>query len=567
MLNRLFIKNIAVIESAEIEFRNGFNILTGETGAGKSIIIDSVNILKGERASKDLIRSGEQKARVDGVFTIDVDTQRFLSDEYGIEAEDGQILISREITADGKNNIRINGMPTIGSVLKEVGANLVTIHGQHDNTSLLAKKTHLALLDGAAGDDVANTLLEYKTVYDEIKKKETELDSIETDEQEKTRRLDMLSFQIDEIEGAMLEVGEDDELFERKAFLENAGKIAENTQEAYAFLYDGDQSGKSANDMLWDGINALGQVAEYDAELKKIYDELSDLGYEISDKFRNLRKYIDGLTYEPHELEEVEDRLDLIYNLKRKYGSTIELILKYLADAKVESENIIRSDERVHELKEEIEKLCKKRDDIADKLTSLRKSAGEKLSFDIETQLADLNMAKVKFTVKIEEGEYTAKGKDDVEFMICTNVGEDFKPLTKIASGGELSRIMLAIKSVLTAGENASTLVFDEIDAGVSGSAAQKIGEKLRAISLENQVICITHLPQIAALADIHFLIEKNVVNDRTLTTVKSLEGEDRVRELARTLGGATVTEVTMANARELLNQAKQGDKRNEQNR
>ncbi len=556
MLNRLFIKNIAVIEQAEIEFSNGFNILTGETGAGKSIIIDSVNMLKGERASRELIRSGESKARVDGLFTIDADTQSFLSVEFGIEAEDGQILISREITAEGKNNIRINGVPAISSVLKEVGAQLVTIHGQHDNTSLLSKKTHINLLDAAAGDGLLKILEEYKAVYNKTKQKISELESIETDEQEKTRRLDMLQFQIDEIEGANLQPGEDDELFEKKSFLENAGRIAENTQSAYGCLYEGDDAGKSANDLMWDGINALGEVADFDGQLKKLHEELTDLGYEISDKVRVLRKYIDTLTYEPYELEQVEDRLDLIYNLKRKYGSTIELILKYLNDARSESENIIRSDERAAELKAEIESLKAERNQLADEITSLRKTAGADLSKQIEAQLADLNMAKVRFDVEIREAEFNSRGRDDVEFLICTNVGEDFKPLSKIASGGELSRIMLAVKSVLTMGDSSKTLVFDEIDTGVSGGAAQKIGEKLKGISRDSQVICITHLPQIAALADSHYLIEKNVSDGRTQTTVNLLEGEDRVSELARTLGGAQVTDITLANARELLRQA-----------
>lgn len=556
MLSRLFIKNIAVIESAEIEFSGGFNILTGETGAGKSIIIDSMNILKGERASKELIRSGEQKARVDGVFTVDDETCRILSEEYGIEAEDGQILISREITADGRSNIRINGTPAIGSVLKEVGALLVTIHGQHDNTSLLAKKTHLNLLDSAAGEELSGVLARYRELYNKTRQKIAELESIETDEQEKTRRLDMLRYQIDEIEAAALQTGEDDELFEKKAFLENSGRIAESTQAAYSCLYEGDDMGKSASDLMWDGINTLGEVAEYDGELKKIHEELSDLGYEISDKLRSLRKYIDSLTYEPYELEQVEDRLDLIYNLKRKYGSTIELILKYLDDARVESDNIVRSDEHAARLRAEIEALSSERNSLAEELTALRTKFGKTLSGRIEEQLADLNMGKVRFDVRIEGCDYGSSGKDDVEFLICTNVGEDFKPLTKIASGGELSRIMLAIKNVLTMGESAKTLVFDEIDSGVSGSAAQKIGEKLRAIAADNQVICITHLPQIAALAANHYLIEKHVEGERTLTTVKLLQGEDRAAELARTLGGAQVTDITMANARELLKQA-----------
>ena len=555
MLSSLFIKNIAVIENAQIEFEKGFNILTGETGAGKSIIIDSLNILKGERVSRELIRSGEQKARVDGVFTVDAETQRYLSDEYGVEAEEGQVVISREITADGKNNIRINGIPQIASVLKEIGEVLVTIHGQHDNTSLLAKKTHLNLLDNFAGDDLFETLSDYKKIYNELKEKNALLLSLQTDEQEKTRRLDMLTFQIDEIESASLTVGEDDELIEKKAFLENAGKIAEKTQSAYFYLFEGNDMQRSANDSLWDGIGELGDVAEYDAGLKKLHEELSDLGYEISDKMRTLRKYIDSLTCEPYELEEVEDRLDLIYNLKRKYGSTIELVLKYLQDARAESESIIHSDEAAEKLSYEIEKLSAKQEELGNKLTAVRKKAGDTISKLIESELAQLNMEKVRFRVKITDGDYSSNGKDDIEFLICTNVGEDFKPLTKIASGGELSRIMLAIKSVLSASENSKVLVFDEIDTGVSGSAAQKIGEKLRAISSDNQVICITHLPQIAALAKNHYLIEKSVDNGRTKTSVTLLEGEERVKELARTLGGAKVSDITLANARELLKQ------------
>lgn len=557
MLNSLFIKNIAVIESAEIEFGAGFNILTGETGAGKSIIIDSLNILKGERASKELIRSGEQKARVDGVFTVDEATVEDLSERFGIEVDDGQILISREITADGKNNIRVNGIPVIGSVLKEACANLVSIHGQHDNTSLLSKKTHLPLLDSFAGESLRKALAEYRAVYEEEKEKRAELESIETDEQEKARRLDMLTFQIDEIQSASLTVGEDDELFERKAFLENAGKIAENVQRAYSCLYDGDDMQTAANDLLWDGIGSLGEVAEYDATLKKLHEELSDLGYEISDKMHTLRRYIDGISFEPRELEDVDDRLDLIHNLKRKYGSTIELILKYLQDATEECESISRSDEIEAELRAQVQRLEEEKASLAQKLTSLRASAAASLSEKIEKQLADLNMAKVRFDVKIEDGTFTSNGKDNVEFLICTNVGEDFKPLTKIASGGELSRIMLAIKSVLTSGNASATMVFDEIDTGVSGSAAQKIGEKLRSISRGGQVICITHLPQIASLADNHYLIEKNVENGRTKTEVRLLEGEERVEEIARTLGGATITPAALANARELLNQNK----------
>ncbi|MBE7013031.1 MAG: DNA repair protein RecN [Ruminococcaceae bacterium] len=556
LLSKIFIKNVAVIESAEIEFGQGFNILTGETGAGKSIIIDSFNLLKGQRADKDIIRTGESKARVDGVFTVDAETELALSDDYGIEPCDGEIVISREISSDGKNTARVNGLPVTSGVLKEIGEYLITIHGQHDNTSLLSKKTHLQLLDTAAGEDLAGTLAEYRAVHSEIIDKQAQLESVKSDEQEKIRRLDMLKFQIDEIEAASLENGEDEELSHKRAMLENAERIAESTQNAYSLLFEGDDRQKSANDLLWEGLGKIGEVAEYDGELQRVHEELTDLVYEVSDKIRSLRKYIDTLTYEPYELEQVEDRLDLIYNLKRKYGTTIELIKEYLADARAEADSIIRSDEIAAELDAELNALKKQREDLADKLTTLRTEFGDKLSARIEEQLADLDMAKVKFKVKIEECEYNSNGKDDVEFLICTNVGEEFKPLTKIASGGELSRIMLGMRNVLNDGDGRRTLVFDEIDAGVSGHAAQRIGEKLRAISSGSQVICITHLPQIAALATDHYLIEKNVQEGRTLTRVEHLDYESRVYELARTLGGATVTDITLANARELLKQA-----------
>lgn len=556
MLNKLFIKNMAVIESAEIEFSKGFNILTGETGAGKSIVIDSLNILKGERVGKDVIRSGETKARVDGVFTIDRKTAEALEDEFGIETEDGELIISREINAEGKGNVRINGLPTTVAVLKEVGQSLINIHGQHDNTSLLHKKTHISLLDSVAGEELGKAYDSYINVHRLFRQKSEELAGVSTDEQEKSYRLEMLNFRIDEIENANLFAGEDEELAERRKFLENAVKIAERTGEAYSALYEGDDVQKPVNDLLWESLNKLEDVLEYDERIKKLHTEITDIAYELSDKIHSLKKYIDTLSCDPVELEQVEDRLDLIYNLKKKYGATTELVLKYLADAKKEADGIVRSDELAAELAAETERLSKERCELARVLTSLRVEAGKKLSEEVEQQLKDLDMPKTRFSVKTEPAEFSGSGADDIEFLICTNVGEEFKPLTKIASGGELSRIMLAIKSVLTGGDVSKTLVFDEIDSGVSGKAAQKIGEKLRAVSCGSQIICVTHLPQIAALADAHYLIEKSVCDGRTVTSVKHLSREERVYELARTLGGATVTDITLANAGELLNQA-----------
>lgn len=556
MLSKIFIKNVAVIESAEIEFGSAFNILTGETGAGKSIIIDSFNLLKGQRADKDIIRTGEQKARVDGVFTIDSATEKILSEDYGIEVCDGEVIVTREISADGKNTVRINGLPSTGSVLKEVGEYLINIHGQHDSTTLLSKKNHLRLLDTASGSELGDILDEYRKVHNLINEKEALLASVKSDEQEKIRRLDMLNFQIDEIEAADLHIGEDEELTNRKITLENAERIAGSARSAYAVLYDGDDRQRSANDLLWDGLNAIGEVAEYDADLSSIHGELTDLVYELSDKIRNLRKYIDTLTYEPYELAQVEDRLDLIYNLKRKYGATIEAVISYLDEAKTEADSIIRADEIASELETELTHLKREREELADRITSVRVKQGKVLSGQIEKELADLDMARVKFAVRVEQTDYTAKGRDDVEFLICTNVGEEFKPLAKIASGGELSRIMLAAQTVLNADGGVRTLVFDEIDSGVSGHAAQKIGEKLKAISADNQVICITHLPQIAAMADDHYLIEKTVAEGRTVTNVEHLSHDKRIYELARTLGGQKVTDITLANAEELLRQA-----------
>ena len=551
MLRQLTINNIAVIENAQIEFLSGFNVLTGETGAGKSIIIDSLNMLKGERASKAIIRSGETKAKVSGIVDVTDEVSDIIKEETGIDAPDGEIMISREITLDGKNNIRINGEMVTLAVLKKLGDIIINIHGQHDNTSLLSKKVHVKFLDRFGFGEIQPMLDEYKRIHQEYMDIQEKLNSLSDSEQDKARRVDMLKFQIDEISSCDLHVGEEEELSERKNVLENSQLISESVQEAYSSIYDNDY-GQSAYDTLWNGINRIEKAASIDSSLEKIHSSLSDAGYMIEDSLRELKRYIDNLSYDQSEMDEIEERLDVIYGLKRKYGNSIEEILSYYEKINLELDTIENSNELIEKLKIQLEKLEKERINAAALLTDARRKWGEKLSKLIMAELSDLDMSKVKFSVSITPCDFRENGADDIEFLICTNVGEDFKPLTKIASGGELSRV------ILSDCESADTLIFDEVDTGVSGHAAQSLGVKLYDMSRKAQVLCITHLPQIAAMADNHYLIKKNVENDRTVTKVTLMDNDERIDELSRTLGGASITDITRQNAKELLSQAKE---------
>lgn len=553
MLRHLSIKNIAIISSVNIDFEEGFGVLTGETGAGKSIIIDSLNLLKGERVSKDLIRHGEKSARVDGIFTLNDNIRDILRDDFGIDAEDDEILISREITTDGKNTVRINGMPVTASMLKEIGGHFITIHGQHDNTSLLSKKTHLAFLDAFIGEDADKLKEEYLLIHREIEAVEDKIASLSQGEEERLAKQEKLRFETDEIEGAKLYIGEDDELEARKLILDNAQKISECSNEALMLLYEGDDRSQSAHDALWDAISHLNKIADLDKNLSEMCKTLTDIGYTLKDISGEIRAFGDSANYDENELNDIESRLEEITMLKRKYGFTIEDILSHLEKLKAELDEIENSDFNLSKLNDELKILSDKRKKTADKLTALRKKHSKMLCEKIAKELSDLDMKKVTFSVDITPSGYRLDGADDVEFLICTNVGDTPKPLTKIASGGELSRIMLAIKSVLSGGENAETLVFDEIDTGVSGHAAQSLGEKLYAMSKTAQVICITHLPQIAAMASNHYLIEKSVENDVTQTKVTLLDTENRINEIARITGGAAITDITRKNAEEIL--------------
>ena len=564
MLKSLSIKNIAVIESVSVDFSEGFNILTGETGAGKSIIIDSLNLLKGERAQKNIIRNGETKARVDGIFDISSEEARELSDLLGIDAEE-ELLVSREITAEGKSSARINGVPVTLAMLKQAGDRLINIHGQHDNTSLLAKKTHIGFLDSFGGEELKECKDEYSVLHMEYNKIKKEIDSIDTDEKEAQRRAELLSFQIDEIDGADLSIGEDEELEERKNVLENSYKIASGTARAYMALYEGEDMGQSAYDALWTAIKAIEPLTNYDKSLEEACSALNEASDIISENARFLKSYGEDVESTGSELDDIETRLEEISTLKRKYGSTIEDILNKRDVMETELAGINSADERISFLRSELDRIYKLRSDAASKLSNIRRKSARTLSKSVTDSLGELCMPNVRFDVRFGEADFKSDGADDVEFVICTNAGEGLKPLADIASGGELSRVMLAIKGVLADYDAKKLLIFDEVDTGVSGAAAQSIGEKLWRTSRYSQVMCVTHLPQIAAMADAHYLIEKHTDGDRTRTQVRLMGIEERIMEIARTLGGASVTEAAMKNAGELISLADKfkGEKQN----
>lgn len=556
MLKALSIKNVAVIRKADIEFSNGLNLLTGETGAGKSMIIDSLNMLKGERTSKSIIRTGEEKARVDGVLEISEQEAKRLCDEYGIEC-DGELLISREIGADSKGSVRVNGMPMPLSMLKSMCENLINIHGQHDNTSLLSPKNHIGFLDRYGADEIFPCLDKYKEIHKLCVKIEKELSEINTDEREAARRSDLLQYQINEIDEAALTLGEDEELAARRDVLENSFKISEASNKAYAYLYEGDDFSTSAYDALSSAIRAIEPISKYDPELENLLSTLSDASENVADGAHFLKSFAGDVSESASQLDEVETRLEVIRNLKSKYGGTIEEILSKRDEFEEELNSITGSKDRQIHLEAELEKALDSRKEAAFALSEKRKALAKSLSDAVTNSLAELNMKNVVFDIEIKDCPYKSDGADDVEFMICTNAGEKMRPLAAIASGGELSRIMLAIKSILSEGDDDAVMVFDEVDTGVSGAAAQKIGEKLWKMGQSAQVICITHLPQIAAMADSHYLISKKTENSRTETSVSLLADDERIDEIARTLGGAQITKAAQDNAKELINLAK----------
>ena len=561
MLRELHIKNVAVIEEVTIEFNNGFQALTGETGAGKSILIDSINMALGGRGNRELIRTGAEFASVDLAFEIEDRETIERLEELGIDCEDFMIAISRRIFPDGKSKCHINGRLTPLNVVKEAGELLLTIHGQNDNQSILSPKSHIRFVDEYAGTRAL--LDEYREQYELLKKIKASLKELDTDESEKERLVELLSFQINEIDGAKLKADEEDVLLERRAFLQNAEQIAESAGGAYYALHGSDESNNGACDAVGDALRKLEMVREYDTRLDGFYNTLSSVMADMEDVTYELHSYIGGVDYSQTELDATEERLSVIADLKRKYGQSIEQILEFAEKSRARLETIEKSDEKRAELLQSLEIETKKLAEISGRLTKARMDAAIRLQESVMNELADLDMQKMRFSVSVsmisdETGEqkFTPDGCDFVEFLISANPGEELKPLSKIASGGEMSRIMLAIKSVLSDTDNVETLIFDEIDTGVSGRAAQKIAEKMGMLAKKRQLLCITHLAQIAAMADHHYLIEKTSGEDITRTTVCEVSGEERITELARIVGGVMVTELTASAAREMLDMA-----------
>lgn len=556
MLSNLQIENIAVIKSASIDFENGFNVMTGETGAGKSIVIDSLNAILGERTSRELIRSGADSASVCAEFQNVGDNVKNELEKLGIEKDD-TLIVSRKLTPDGKNVCRINGMPATVSMLKALGVQLVNIHGQLDNQSLLSPETHCSFIDKLAGS--GREFDEFKELYSLYIKKKNELKSLNTDVNEKNRRLDILNYQIEEIQKADIRPGEKDELTEKLGFLRNAEKVLDLLHMAYAAL-NGDGEMPGAADIAADAASKLLSAADYSSDFTETANGVNDAAMNLSAYTEELRDKIYSLDYDPNETERAEERLDVIYRLSQKYGDSEEDILAYLENAEKERDALSFSDERAEQLRAETEKAYNEALAAAKKLSEIRIEAGKKFSADVERELAFLDMPSVKFIVNDSVGELYENGIDNIEFLLSANAGEEPKPLSKIASGGELSRIMLAIKCVLSELDDIDTLIFDEIDSGVSGRAALKIAAKMKELSKTHQVICVTHLAQIAAFADEHKLISKEEKDGRTYTCIASLDYNGRKYELARIMGGLTVTQSILNSAEELLSSAEIDD-------
>lgn len=553
MLTELQIKNVAIIDSVNIEFGNGFNVLTGETGAGKSILIDSINMALGGRTSRDLVRTGTDYAFAQAVFEINSETEAKLN-EMDIEAEDGTVIISRKVTADGKSTCKINGITSPLAVVREAGELLLTIHGQQDNRSLLKASAHREFVDNYANN--SDILADYKSKYNIYTDLCKQYESLSSAELDKEHRLELLRYSADEIEKAAMKDSEEEELEQRRDFLTNIEAIMSNVGEAYSALY-GDEMAKSAYDLIETAVRCLENAAGYDENLNGYFETISSAMADIDDVTRELKSYIDGVDYEAGEIDIIEERLALISGLKRKYNClSIPELKEYGLKCRLEIESIENLESNLQELKQKIENAKSEMAAAGKLLTESRKKAGKKLADSIMIELSELDMSRVVFSVNIAERDYNANGCDDIEFLISTNPGESLKPLSKIASGGEMSRIMLAIKSILSENDIVDTMIFDEIDTGVSGRAAQKISEKICKISRAKQVLCITHLAQIASMADRQYLIEKNSDAEHTSTNVRLLSKEERKSELSRIIGGVSVTETTLMAADEMLEQA-----------
>lgn len=547
MLSHLHIENVAVIENMDIVFGAGLNLLTGETGAGKSIVIDALGAVLGARTTRELVRTGAASAHAGAIFGgVSSDVSDWLYEIFGIKPEDGELSVSRDILADGRTVCRVGGKTVTVTQLRELGSKLVQIHGQHDSRMLLDEESHLALLDTFG--QTSELLSAYQEIFDRWKTYCSEREKLLRIDADKARRADTLTYQLDEINAADLQIDEDTALSERRNFLKNVHKVAEAVTQAYELLYGGDEC---AADMLGEAARALSGVAGINQELTDISSRVHDVLYTAQDVAEDIRTLKDELDADPRELENIESRLDLIFRLKRKYGATVADILSFAETAQRELEEIESSDERLTELNILCETAYAEVKTSACSLTKARKEATADMQKLLIVELRELDMPNAEFAVEIKETELYRNGAETVGFLFSANTGEPPKPLAKIASGGELSRVQLGLMNILH--DSVPTMVFDEVDTGISGRAAQKVAVKLKSVAKDRQVLCVTHLPQIAAVADKHFHIEKNVEGERTITRARDLNMDERVDEIARIIGGANVTEVTRDAARQLL--------------
>ena len=553
MLSILHIENIAVIEQAEILFEGGFNVLTGETGAGKSIVIDAISAILGERTYRDVIRTGANRAFVSAIFTGIAESAWF--SENSVPYDTQELQVQREIYADGRNVCRVNGRPVSVAALKKLGARLINIHGQHDSQQLFDEENHLVYLDAFSRDEAESAA--YREAFEQWQDVRREMQKLTMDEAEKLRLVESLQYQIEEIRAANLTPGEEEQLKERRKVLQNAEKLSDCLQAADEALYGGDSSDGAAG-LLSNAERALSKVSALGADMQALYQKISDLMYSVQDAADELRAMRDDLNYSEGELEQIEERLDAIHKLKRKYGASVEDVLEYLAKSEKRLDEIAFASDRLEVLQKKQTQLQNEAVRLGEILREKRREGTQKMQAQICEELRQLDMPKIQFVCEFSSQEPAENGLDRVRFLMSANVGESLKPLSKVASGGELARIMLAMKQVLAQQDGVPTLIFDEVDAGVSGRAAQKVALKLWSVSKGRQVLCVTHLPQIAAMADAEFTVEKRVENERTFTSVIHLDDTGRQKELARLIGGSMVTETTLAGAAELLRLAKE---------
>ena len=561
MLSQLYIKNIAVISEASIDFGPRFNVFTGETGAGKTILVSAINGVLGARMSRDIIRSGEDSAYVSALFTQLPQDVCAKIEEMGFEMQDDTLLIAREVGS--RNLCKVNGRPATVQLLREIASMLIDVHGQKDNHRLLSPENHIAYIDAFGG--LEDCRREYQVLYEKILEVRNQLERVNRHDREKEHQVDLLTYHIGEIESAALHPGEEEELLLKRDQIANAERIIRLLSQSKQLL-DGEEEVSGILQMFEELTNNLSQLTHFLPQMEPLAMRMEEIGYDLSDCAGDLGNYLDQMDYQPQELEQVEERLDLIYRLKRKYGNSVEEILEYLEKSREQLQQLNLSEEKAQELQEEYLRLKPQVQQAADMLTSRRHKAAKEFLSRVKKELEFLNMPSVRLSVSAGRSGWKPDGQDELEFLISSNAGEEPKPLAKIASGGELSRVMLSIKNVLAQKDRVGTAVFDEIDTGVSGKAAQKIGQKLQEVSHNRQVICVTHLAQVGVYAGHHLLIEKSEEDGRTYTRIKPLDRQGRVEEIARMISGENLTETAMQNAREMLSLADQNLVNNENN-